>query len=72
MQINTAINQMDQMTQQNAALVEEAAAAGEAMAEQAQMMNQTVEFFSLTESRTSSPALEQTFLPDERYLPSLA
>lgn len=72
MQINTAINQMDQMTQQNAALVEEAAAAGEAMAEQAQMMNQTVEFFSLTESRTSSSALEQTFLPDERYLPSLA
>lgn len=72
MQINTAITQMDQMTQQNAALVEEAAAAGEAMAEQAQMMNQTVEFFSLTEGSASSVALEQTYLPDERYLPSLA
>ena len=71
MQINTAITQMDQMTQQNAALVEEAAAAGEAMAEQAQMMNQTVEFFSLSES-SSTPVLEQTYLPDERYLPSLA
>ncbi|WP_138568231.1 hypothetical protein [Pseudoalteromonas phenolica] len=59
------------MTQQNAALVEEAAAAGEAMAEQAQMMNQTVEFFSLSES-SSTPVLEQTYLPDERYLPSLA
>ncbi|MEQ3515205.1 methyl-accepting chemotaxis protein [Pseudoalteromonas sp. BZB3] len=72
MQINTAITQMDQMTQQNAALVEEAAAAGEAMAEQAQMMNQTVEFFSLTEGSASSVALEQTYLPDERYLPNLA
>lgn len=50
MQINTAITQMDQMTQQNAALVEEAAAAGEAMAEQAQMMNRTVEFFSSSAS----------------------
>ena len=65
------ITKMDQMTQQNAALVEEAAAAGEAMAEQAQMMNQTVEFFSLSES-SSTPILEQTYLPDERYLPSLA
>ena len=72
MQINTAITQMDQMTQQNAALVEEAAAAGEAMAEQAQMMNQTVEFFSLTEGSASSVALEQIYLPDERYLPNLA
>lgn len=44
-QINSAVTQMDEMTQQNAALVEEAAAAGESMAEQARGMNETVDFF---------------------------
>jgi len=44
-QVNTAISQMDDMTQQNAALVEEASAAGEAMAEQARGMNSMMDFF---------------------------
>lgn len=47
MQVNTAIAQMDQMTQQNAALVEEASAAGESMAEQANNMNTIVDFFRI-------------------------
>ena len=38
---------MDEMTQQNAALVEEASAASEAMSEQATNMNQLVSFFRL-------------------------
>ena len=46
-QVNTAISQMDEMTQQNAALVEEASAAGQAMADQARTMNSVVEFFSV-------------------------
>ncbi|CCN81336.1 putative Methyl-accepting chemotaxis protein (MCP) fused with PAS/PAC domain [Vibrio nigripulchritudo SFn27] len=46
-QVNTAIVQMDQMTQQNAALVEEASAAGESMAQQANNMNKTMDFFRL-------------------------
>ena len=46
-QVNTAITQMDQMTQQNAALVEEAAAAARALQEQAERMEQAVSVFRL-------------------------
>jgi methyl-accepting chemotaxis protein len=46
-QINQAITQMDQVTQQNASLVEEAAAASEAMQEQAGSLAQTVSVFRL-------------------------
>ena len=46
-QVNQAIMQMDEMTQQNAALVEQAAAASEAMSEQAKGMNQLIGFFNL-------------------------
>lgn len=46
-QVNTAISQMDEMTQQNAALVEEASAAGAALADQANQMNSVVAFFSI-------------------------
>ncbi|WP_440905971.1 methyl-accepting chemotaxis protein [Catenovulum sp. SX2] len=46
-QVNKAITQMDEMTQQNAALVEEASAAGESMAEQAASMSQILSFFTL-------------------------
>ncbi|WP_305042768.1 methyl-accepting chemotaxis protein [Geoalkalibacter sp.] len=54
-QVNTAITQMDDVTQQNAALVEEAAAAAEALAEQAQSMVAVVSRFKLTEE-TAPPA----------------
>ncbi|MBC7414349.1 MAG: MCP four helix bundle domain-containing protein [Herminiimonas sp.] len=46
-QINTAIIEMDQVTQQNAALVEEAAAAAEAMQDQAGRLAQLVSVFQL-------------------------
>jgi methyl-accepting chemotaxis protein len=46
-QINQAVSQMDEMTQQNAALVEEASAASEAMSEQASTMNRLVGFFKV-------------------------
>ncbi|PIF12743.1 methyl-accepting chemotaxis protein [Janthinobacterium sp. 13] len=46
-QVNQAIAQMDQVTQQNAALVEEAAAAADALQEQAQELNQVVGVFKL-------------------------
>lgn len=48
-QVNTAITQMDDVTQQNAALVEEAAAAAESLEEQAQQMVQVVTRFKLDE-----------------------
>ncbi len=49
-QINQAIAQMDDVTQQNAALVEQAAAASESMQEQAAHLLQLVSVFKLDES----------------------
>ena len=46
-QVNKALLQMDEMTQQNASLVEEAAAASEAMGAQAQELTDLVEFFNV-------------------------
>ena len=46
-QINQAISQMDDMTQQNAALVEEASAASRALSEQAEVLNKLVSFFKV-------------------------
>jgi len=46
-QINTAVTQMDQVTQQNASLVEEAAAAAESLQEQAGKLSRLVSVFKL-------------------------
>ena len=48
-QVNTAVTQLDQMTQQNAALVEESAAAAESLKDQAQRLAQVVAAFRLAE-----------------------
>lgn len=48
-QVNTAITQMDQVTQQNAALVEEAAAAADSLQEQATSLHDAVGTFKLGE-----------------------
>jgi len=49
-QVNQAILQMDQVTQQNAALVEQTAAASRAMSDQAQQLQQLMGFFTLEDS----------------------
>ena len=46
-QVNTSVVQLDQMTQQNAALVEQSAAAAESLREQAQRLAQVVGAFNL-------------------------
>ncbi|MFT4066508.1 methyl-accepting chemotaxis protein [Paraburkholderia sp.] len=46
-QVNQAITQMDEVTQQNAALVEEAAAASKSLEDQGQQLNQAIAFFRL-------------------------
>ncbi|WGS50159.1 methyl-accepting chemotaxis protein [Paraburkholderia sp. D15] len=46
-QINLAITQMDNVTQQNAALVEEAAAASKSMEDQGERLNEAVAFFQI-------------------------
>ena len=44
-QVNSVVVQMDEMTQQNAALVEEASAASQSMSEQATEMREQISFF---------------------------
>ncbi|QGU31961.1 PAS domain-containing protein [Thermochromatium tepidum ATCC 43061] len=56
-QVTKAIAQMDEVTQQNAALVEEAAAAAESLEDQARVLTQAVSVFKL--SRTQSPDRSQ-------------
>ena len=47
-QVNKAVVQMEEMTQQNAAMVEEAAAASQAMGEQASELNRLVSYFQVS------------------------
>jgi len=46
-QVNKAVTQMDEMTQQNAALVEQAAAASESLDDQAKSMQRMMSFFEV-------------------------
>jgi len=47
-QVNTAVNQMDQVTQQNAAMVEQATAASRVLADEAQELSRLVSRFSVS------------------------
>jgi methyl-accepting chemotaxis protein len=53
-QVNQAIGDMDIVTQQNAALVEEAAAAAESLQEQASQLSELVAVFTLHKASTSA------------------
>jgi len=55
-QISEAIAQMDQATQQNAALVEESAAAAESLRDQARQLVQVVAVFKLEGKEATAPA----------------
>ena len=55
-QVNLAVTQMDEVTQQNAALVEEAAAAAESLEEQARGLVQAVAVFNLGKSAGRAPS----------------
>jgi methyl-accepting chemotaxis protein len=55
-QINAAISQMDEVTQQNAALVEQAAAASQSMQEQAGNLATVVGFFKTGTHAAAAPA----------------
>ncbi|NYE62875.1 methyl-accepting chemotaxis protein [Duganella sp. 1224] len=73
-QINQAIVQMDQVTQQNAALVEESAAASEAMQEQARKLAELVSVFRLAQGASASaPApAPAPARPTARAVPKMA
>lgn len=62
-QINKAVLQMDQVTQQNSALVEQTAAASQTMRDQAQELQQLMSFFTLDE-RAKTPRAATAQRPD--------
>jgi methyl-accepting chemotaxis protein len=66
--VNQAIGSLDQMTQQNAALVEQSAAAAESLREQASRMKQAVSVFTIGERYDESqvPRLALSALPSPR------
>jgi len=70
-QVNGAIASLDQMTQQNAALVEESAAAAESLREQAQTLSQTMQYFRLADAGGQS-ALALAPAPVPRSVPRAA
>jgi methyl-accepting chemotaxis protein len=53
-QVNRAVMQMDELTQQNAALVEQATAASQAMAEQVRGLNEMLARYRITEAAFNS------------------
>jgi len=63
-QVNKAVMQMDETTQQNAALVEEAAAASQAIVEQAQALNAVVGRYDVGNLEMRAPPKNET--PAER------
>ena len=56
-QVGEAVTQMDQVTQQNAALVEEMAAAASSLNNQAQDLVSTVAFFKLSAGQATAAAM---------------
>jgi hypothetical protein len=69
-QVNHAIAQMDEMTQQNAALVEQAAAAAESMRTQASTLAQAVAVFKLNSvDQQAMLAAPPTRSPDTQRKP---
>jgi methyl-accepting chemotaxis protein len=53
-QVNQAVTQLDQMTQQNAALVEQSAAAAQSLRDQADTLAQAVSVFKLSHGQTQA------------------
>ena len=71
--VNTSVVQLDQMTQQNAALVEESAAAAESLKEQAQRLVEAVAVFRVAGSepqrRASTPVPAHKPAPAKAHAP---
>jgi methyl-accepting chemotaxis protein len=62
-EVNTAINQMDQTTQQNAAMVEETTAASHALAQEAAQLSDMIALFRLSGAGGSSHAAPVRSVP---------
>ncbi|ELY7393623.1 MCP four helix bundle domain-containing protein [Cronobacter universalis] len=62
-QVHLAVNQMDDVTQQNAALVEQASAASQSLMEQAASLNQLVGAFTIAANSHAKSAARQAAAP---------
>jgi methyl-accepting chemotaxis protein len=62
-QVNKAVMQLDELTQQNAALVEEATAASQTMAEQAKGLNDSMQRFQVKGAAVTTPAARADAVP---------
>ncbi|AFJ99137.1 methyl-accepting chemotaxis protein II [Cronobacter sakazakii] len=62
-QVALAVSEMDRVTQQNASLVQQSAAAASALEDQASRLSQAVAAFRLAASRASAPRSVQTAAP---------
>lgn len=71
-QVNKAIAQMDEMTQQNAALVEEAAAAGEAMSHESLNLREQISFFRIHEQYFTALKQAKTVPTPAAKIPAIA
>ncbi|MGF3145667.1 methyl-accepting chemotaxis protein II [Cronobacter sakazakii] len=71
-QVALAVSEMDRVTQQNASLVEQSAAASSALEDQASRLSQAVAAFRLAASRASAPRSVQTAAPVSASLTPVA
>jgi methyl-accepting chemotaxis protein len=55
-QVNAALTQMDEVTQQNSALVEQNAASAKSLEQQSHAMDERVSFFRLDDSQSAEDA----------------
>ena len=69
-QVNLAVTQMDEVTQQNAALVEEAASASRAMEEQATSLRRQVAYFRLGDEKAGDS--REPRMPARSAVPAVA
>jgi methyl-accepting chemotaxis protein len=70
--VNGAVNNLDQMTQQNAALVEQSAAAAESLREQAQRLSASMQVFRLSAAHAQAHAQAQASTPAKPFRPVAA
>eukprot|EP01041_Mallomonas_annulata_P014885 gene14884-31595_t len=69
-QVNVAVTQLDQMTQQNAALVEESAAAAESLKDQANRLTEVIKIFRIDSTQAySAPAAVAVVKPTNSFKP---
>ncbi|MDM7943344.1 MAG: methyl-accepting chemotaxis protein [Hydrogenophaga sp.] len=70
-QVNVAVTQLDQMTQQNAALVEESAAAAESLKDQASRLTEVIKIFRIDATQAySAPASVAVAKPASTFKPA--